>query len=164
MFRKHTLREIKHGKHTSHHTPSQSPTRSPSIGASTTRSSSITWCITISGRSAGSSRAALSFARIIYYINAGLCLRMQSPCLLTRIPALILMGQNGDYRFSLVVCPTYEDSADEESSPFDLPNTKPISWSWLSTLNRVNTQVRKVCLSAQTSPLFQKSGDHSATD
>ncbi|KAF9511378.1 hypothetical protein BS47DRAFT_1346894 [Hydnum rufescens UP504] len=45
--------------------------------------------------------------------------------------------------FSLVVCPTYEDPGDEQSSPFDLPNTKPISWSWLSTLNRVNTQVRK---------------------
>lgn len=48
-------------------------------------------------------------------------------------------------RFSIVVCPVYEDPADEASSPFDLQNTKPFSWAWLSTLNRVNTQVRKVC-------------------
>ena len=48
------------------------------------------------------------------------------------------------HRFSIVVCPVYEDPADHESSPFDLPNVNPFTWSWLSTLNRVNTQVRKV--------------------
>jgi tRNA-splicing endonuclease subunit Sen2 len=47
-------------------------------------------------------------------------------------------------RFSIVVCPVYEDPIDRESSPFDLPNITPFTWSWLSTLNRVNTQVRKV--------------------
>ncbi|KAF8328447.1 uncharacterized protein EI90DRAFT_3065397 [Cantharellus anzutake] len=45
--------------------------------------------------------------------------------------------------FAMILCPTYEDLNDEESSPFNLPNTKPFSWAWLSTLNRVNTQVRK---------------------
>jgi len=59
--------------------------------------------------------------------------------------------------FSIVVCPTYEDPADEESSPFDLPNTKPFSWAWLSTLNRVNTQVRKsLMLAYVTIPAMQR--------
>ncbi|KAF8310093.1 hypothetical protein DL93DRAFT_2214408 [Clavulina sp. PMI_390] len=50
--------------------------------------------------------------------------------------------------FSIVVCPVYEDPSDEETSPFDLPNTKPFSWAWLSTLNRANTQVRKALMIA----------------
>jgi len=45
--------------------------------------------------------------------------------------------------FAMIICPTYEDPKDEQSSPFSLPNTGPFSWTWLSTLNRVNTQVRK---------------------
>lgn len=48
-------------------------------------------------------------------------------------------------RFAIVVCPVYEDPADEETCPFDLQNTKPFEWSWLSTINRVNSQVQKVC-------------------
>ncbi|KAF7965330.1 hypothetical protein HWV62_44476, partial [Athelia sp. TMB] len=45
--------------------------------------------------------------------------------------------------FAIVVCPVYEDPADEETCPFDLQNTKPFEWSWLSTINRVNSQVQK---------------------
>ncbi|KAL4063149.1 hypothetical protein J3A83DRAFT_4380071 [Scleroderma citrinum] len=45
--------------------------------------------------------------------------------------------------FAIVVCPVYEDPADQESSPFKLQNATPFSWSWLSTLNRVNAQVQK---------------------
>ncbi|KIJ45759.1 hypothetical protein M422DRAFT_166421, partial [Sphaerobolus stellatus SS14] len=40
----------------------------------------------------------------------------------------------------------YEDEEDRLSSPFDLPNSTPFSWSWLSTINRVNTQVQKVSI------------------
>ncbi|OCB86421.1 hypothetical protein A7U60_g6541 [Sanghuangporus baumii] len=45
--------------------------------------------------------------------------------------------------FALVVCPVYEDPSDRESSPFDLQNVDPFTWSWLSTINRVNSQVQK---------------------
>ncbi|EJD07559.1 uncharacterized protein FOMMEDRAFT_130716 [Fomitiporia mediterranea MF3/22] len=45
--------------------------------------------------------------------------------------------------FSLVVCPVYEDPSDREGSPFDLQNVGPFTWSWLSTINRVNSQVQK---------------------
>ncbi|KAG8933230.1 tRNA splicing endonuclease subunit sen2 [Tulasnella sp. 408] len=45
--------------------------------------------------------------------------------------------------FSLVVCPVYEDPKDHESSPFDLTNAKPMDWAWFSTVNRVNSQVKK---------------------
>lgn len=48
--------------------------------------------------------------------------------------------------FAIVVCPVYEDPADQESSPFQLQNTSPFSWSWLSTLNRVNAQVQKTLI------------------
>lgn len=47
-------------------------------------------------------------------------------------------------RFAIVVIPVYEDPADKESSPFNLPNADTFSWSWLSTVNRVNAQVQKV--------------------
>jgi hypothetical protein len=45
----------------------------------------------------------------------------------------------------MVLIPVYEDPADAESSPFALPNTDPFTWQWLSTINRVNSQVQKVC-------------------
>ncbi|THH04787.1 hypothetical protein EW145_g5268 [Phellinidium pouzarii] len=45
--------------------------------------------------------------------------------------------------FALVVCPVYEDPSDREMSPYDLQNVDPFSWSWLSTINRVNSQVQK---------------------
>jgi len=48
--------------------------------------------------------------------------------------------------FALVVCPVYEDPADQESSPFDFKNAYPFSWSWLSTINRVNSQVMKTLI------------------
>ena len=48
-------------------------------------------------------------------------------------------------RFALVVVPVYEDEEDQKTSPFNLLNSSPFSWSWLSTINRVNSQVQKVC-------------------
>ncbi|KAG9018890.1 tRNA splicing endonuclease subunit sen2 [Tulasnella sp. 427] len=48
--------------------------------------------------------------------------------------------------FSLVVCPVYEDPKDQESSPFDLSNAKPMDWAWFSTVNRVNSQVKKTLI------------------
>ena len=45
-----------------------------------------------------------------------------------------------------MVCPVYEDPAEQDGSPFDLNNASPFSWSWLSTINRVNSQVQKVWL------------------
>ena len=48
------------------------------------------------------------------------------------------------YRFAIVVLPVYEDPEDQKNSPFDLNNAEPFSWSWLSTINRVNSQVQKV--------------------
>ncbi|KIL00730.1 hypothetical protein PAXRUDRAFT_821310 [Paxillus rubicundulus Ve08.2h10] len=48
--------------------------------------------------------------------------------------------------FAIVVCPVYEDPADQESSPFNLQNASPFSWSWLSTINRVNSQVQKTLI------------------
>lgn len=46
--------------------------------------------------------------------------------------------------FAVVIVPVYEDEEDEKSSPWELNNIIPWSWSWLSTVNRVNTQVQKV--------------------
>ncbi|EGN92189.1 hypothetical protein SERLA73DRAFT_117634 [Serpula lacrymans var. lacrymans S7.3] len=48
--------------------------------------------------------------------------------------------------FAIVVCPVYEDPADQTNSPFDLQNASPFSWSWLSTINRVNSQVQKTLI------------------
>ncbi|KAI1793563.1 hypothetical protein LXA43DRAFT_221728 [Ganoderma leucocontextum] len=48
--------------------------------------------------------------------------------------------------FGVVVIPVYEDPADQESSPFNLPNANTFSWSWLSTVNRVNSQVQKTLI------------------
>ncbi|KAJ7576867.1 hypothetical protein C8J56DRAFT_373085 [Mycena floridula] len=48
--------------------------------------------------------------------------------------------------FALVVCPFYEDPADEAASELNIQNTTPFSWSWLSTINRVNTQVLKTLI------------------
>ncbi len=46
--------------------------------------------------------------------------------------------------FAVVVLPVYEEPEDQQSSPFHLNNASPFSWSWLSTVNRVNSQVQKV--------------------
>ncbi|KAF7770575.1 hypothetical protein Agabi119p4_6549 [Agaricus bisporus var. burnettii] len=45
--------------------------------------------------------------------------------------------------FALVVCPVYEDPGDQIQSTLDLENSSPFPWSWLSTINRVNSQVQK---------------------
>ncbi|KAF7308673.1 tRNA-splicing endonuclease subunit Sen2 [Mycena chlorophos] len=50
--------------------------------------------------------------------------------------------------FSVVVCPVYEDPEDQAASKVDLHHAKPFSWSWLSTMNRVNTQVFKTLVLA----------------
>ena len=50
------------------------------------------------------------------------------------------------HRLALVVLPVYEDPDDQRSSSVDLQNSSPFSWSWLSTINRVNSQVQKVCI------------------
>lgn len=99
--------------------------------------------ITIIGPWDGWSRAVLSFALTFCYINGGPFLTTQSSSTsdspyftdLTCLPS----------RFAVVVIPVYEDPADKESSPFRLLNSEPFSWSWLSTINRVNSQVQKVC-------------------
>jgi tRNA-splicing endonuclease subunit Sen2 len=49
-------------------------------------------------------------------------------------------------RFALVVCPVYEDLEDQAKSTLNLENSSPFPWSWLSTINRVNSQVQKVRL------------------
>ncbi|EPT00911.1 hypothetical protein FOMPIDRAFT_1121603 [Fomitopsis schrenkii] len=48
--------------------------------------------------------------------------------------------------FAIVVIPVYEDPTDQETSPFDLANSQPFSWTWLSTVNRVNSQVQKTLI------------------
>lgn len=48
------------------------------------------------------------------------------------------------HRFAMVVCPVYEDIEDQQASSLHLQNATPFSWSWLSTINRVNSQVQKV--------------------
>ncbi|KAJ8094684.1 tRNA splicing endonuclease subunit sen2 [Marasmius tenuissimus] len=48
--------------------------------------------------------------------------------------------------FAIVVCPVYEDPADQEASTVDLQNATPFGWSWLSTINRVNSQVMKTLI------------------
>lgn len=45
--------------------------------------------------------------------------------------------------FALVVCPVYEDP-EEAQSATGMQNRSPFSWSWLSTINRVNSQAQKV--------------------
>ncbi len=45
----------------------------------------------------------------------------------------------------MVLIPVYEDPDDAVSSPFALSNVEPFTWQWLSTINRVNSQVQKVC-------------------
>ncbi|KAJ7743122.1 hypothetical protein B0H16DRAFT_1013982 [Mycena metata] len=50
--------------------------------------------------------------------------------------------------FSVVVCPVYEDPADQEASSVDLHHASPFAWSWLSTMNRVNSQVYKTLILA----------------
>ncbi|KAF5355313.1 hypothetical protein D9758_006015 [Tetrapyrgos nigripes] len=48
--------------------------------------------------------------------------------------------------FAIVVCPVYEDPADQEISTTNLQNASPFGWHWLSTINRVNSQVMKTLI------------------
>ncbi|KAF8661343.1 hypothetical protein AX16_001438 [Volvariella volvacea WC 439] len=48
--------------------------------------------------------------------------------------------------FAIVVCPVYEDPEDQTNSPVTLQNADTFNWSWLSTLNRVNSQVQKTLI------------------
>jgi len=48
--------------------------------------------------------------------------------------------------FGVVVIPVYEDPKDKETSPFQLANVDPFTWTWLSTINRVNSQVQKTLI------------------
>ncbi|EIM19773.1 hypothetical protein WALSEDRAFT_70304 [Wallemia mellicola CBS 633.66] len=50
--------------------------------------------------------------------------------------------------FAVVICPTYEDEADKSTSPFKLHNTDELSWQWLNTINRVNSQAKKTLILA----------------
>ncbi|KAI0077732.1 hypothetical protein K474DRAFT_1595426 [Panus rudis PR-1116 ss-1] len=50
--------------------------------------------------------------------------------------------------FAVVVMPVYEDPEDKKTSPFNLYGAEPFSWSWLSTINRVNSQVQKTLILA----------------
>lgn len=47
-------------------------------------------------------------------------------------------------RFALLVIPNHQDPEDAQACPFALNNEQPMSWQWLNTVNRVNTQVKKV--------------------
>lgn len=43
-----------------------------------------------------------------------------------------------------MVIPHYANKTLEASKPFILANDEPMSWQWLNTVNRVNSQVKKV--------------------
>jgi len=49
-----------------------------------------------------------------------------------------------DYRFALLVIPHFACEDQAEARPFALPNDGAMTWQWLNTVNRVNTQVKKV--------------------
>ena len=59
------------------------------------------------------------------------------------VGALLMPGWN---RFALLVIPHHQDPQDAADCPFALNNEQPMSWQWLNTVNRVNTQVKKVRL------------------
>lgn len=50
------------------------------------------------------------------------------------------------HRFAVLVMPHYADQVEASKSPFVLPNDGAMTWQWLNTVNRVNTQVKKVGL------------------
>ncbi|KAK0238826.1 tRNA-intron endonuclease [Armillaria nabsnona] len=50
--------------------------------------------------------------------------------------------------FAVAICPVYEDPADQENSVLNVQNASPFAWSWLSTINRANTQVQKTLILA----------------
>ncbi|GHJ85418.1 hypothetical protein NliqN6_1820 [Naganishia liquefaciens] len=48
--------------------------------------------------------------------------------------------------FALLVIPHHLDPEDASVCPFALNNEQPMSWQWLNTVNRVNTQVKKTLI------------------
>ncbi|KAK7445440.1 tRNA splicing endonuclease subunit sen2 [Stygiomarasmius scandens] len=48
--------------------------------------------------------------------------------------------------FAIVICPVYEDPIDQEASTTNPQNASPFNWHWLSTINRVNSQVMKTLI------------------
>ncbi|KAH9989811.1 hypothetical protein BJV77DRAFT_1015309 [Russula vinacea] len=59
--------------------------------------------------------------------------------------------------FAVVLIPVYEDPDDMKSSPFAISNVEPFTWQWLSTINRVNSQVQKtLVLSYVTIPAVSR--------
>jgi tRNA-splicing endonuclease subunit Sen2 len=59
--------------------------------------------------------------------------------------------------FAMVLIPVYEDPDDVKSSPFAISNLEPFTWQWLSTINRVNSQVQKtLVLSYVTIPALSR--------
>ncbi|KZT55825.1 hypothetical protein CALCODRAFT_498158 [Calocera cornea HHB12733] len=49
--------------------------------------------------------------------------------------------------FAIVLCPEYDDPSDGSSSPFAFQK-EPFTWTWFSTINRVNAQVKKTLVLA----------------
>ena len=49
--------------------------------------------------------------------------------------------------FAVVLCPTYENEDDKKGSPFYI-NDQKLSWQWLNTINRVNSQAKKTLILA----------------
>ncbi|KAI0322573.1 tRNA-intron endonuclease [Amylostereum chailletii] len=61
--------------------------------------------------------------------------------------------------FAFVLMPVYEDPQDAQDTPFNLQNADPFTWQWLSTINRVNSQVQKTLVLAYvTIPARSKLG------
>ncbi|KAI5450794.1 tRNA splicing endonuclease subunit sen2 [Naganishia albida] len=48
--------------------------------------------------------------------------------------------------FALLVIPNHQDPENAQACPFALNNEQPMSWQWLNTVNRVNTQVKKTLI------------------
>ena len=50
------------------------------------------------------------------------------------------------FRFAVAIIPVYSDPSDHENSPHkgELANVEAMNWAWFSTINRVNSQVKKV--------------------
>uniref|UniRef100_A0A0W0F357 tRNA-splicing endonuclease subunit Sen2 n=1 Tax=Moniliophthora roreri TaxID=221103 RepID=A0A0W0F357_MONRR len=60
--------------------------------------------------------------------------------------------------FAVVICPVYEDPEDQETSVTNLQNATPFGWSWLSTMNRVNSQVMKTLILSVLGQVFSERG------
>ncbi|PVG03155.1 hypothetical protein CPB86DRAFT_749246 [Serendipita vermifera] len=45
--------------------------------------------------------------------------------------------------FAVIIVPSYSNPKDKTLSPYNQANVEPLSWQWLSTLSRANSQVMK---------------------